>query len=90
MLFTFDFDGLKACAMNCFEKSSDAFAGVIDNFDVCITYFYSPENKNFEVHFYSVKPEVHVGEICQKYGGGGHKGAAGCSMTFEQIQKFYK
>jgi nanoRNase/pAp phosphatase (c-di-AMP/oligoRNAs hydrolase) len=35
------------------------------------------DGRMFTVSVYSTNPNIDCGAICKKYGGGGHKGAAG-------------
>lgn len=84
-----DFEGLKVCSINTFETSSDAFGDAINEYDICATYFYIPSDKNWDIHLYSANPNVHVGEICKRFGGGGHKGAGGCRMSFDDVKNYF-
>ena len=40
--------------------------------------------------FYANKRDIDVSEIAKRYGGGGHKGAAGCDMTFKELNELVK
>jgi len=44
-----------------------------------MSYQYSGPLGVWQYSLYSTNPNVHCGEIAQKYGGGGHRGAAGFS-----------
>ena len=62
--------------------SSKYFGEELDNYDVCITQCFNGEK--WTVSFYSSKPDIDCSYAAKVFGGGGHKGAAGCS--FSQIQ----
>lgn len=59
---------------------------VLDTVDVGMTYRWT--GKNWLCGFYSSNPEVDCSKIAVKYGGGGHPGASGCTMTDEQLKAF--
>jgi nanoRNase/pAp phosphatase (c-di-AMP/oligoRNAs hydrolase) len=52
---------------------SQGFVERFDEYPICIAYIHDGEK--FTVSLYS--KDVHVDKIAQRYGGGGHKGAAG-------------
>lgn len=62
--------------------SSKYFGDVIDNVDVCITECFN--GRQWIVSFYSNKEDIDCSYAAKVFGGGGHKGAAGC--TFNQQQ----
>lgn len=62
--------------------SSKYFGEVIDEVDVCITECFDGEK--WLVSFYSQKEDINCAFAAKIFGGGGHKGAAGC--TFDQQQ----
>ena len=62
--------------------SSKYFGEDIDKYDVCITQCFNGEK--WTVSFYSQKDDVDCSYAAKLFGGGGHKGAAGC--TFDQLQ----
>lgn len=68
-----EIDGYKAYVTNMFMFGSKGFGEMMSNYDLCIAYIHDGEK--FTVSCYSTKIDVSV--ICKKYGGGGHKGAAG-------------
>lgn len=69
------FDDKHCLALNVARFGSAAFGDDHENYDMCISYIH--DGKRFIVSLYSEK--VDVGEVCKRYGGGGHKGAAGFS-----------
>mgnify|MGYP000646308292 CR=1 FL=1 len=79
-LFGTDRD-VKACILTLGNANSEFFGDEIDKSDVCITQCFNGEK--WKVSVYSNKPDIDCGLYCQTFGGGGHKGAAGC--YFEQI-----
>lgn len=62
--------------------SSKYFGDIIDEVDVCITECFNGEQ--WVVSFYSNKEDIDCSYAAKVFGGGGHKGAAGC--TFNQQQ----
>lgn len=62
--------------------SSKYFGDEIKNYDVCITQCFNGEK--WIVSFYSDKSDIDCSYAAKMFGGGGHKGAAGCS--FNQLQ----
>jgi len=69
-----EWEGHKAFATNFYQFGSKGFGDRMDKYDFCIAYLH--DGKRFTVSLYSIKG-IDVPEICKKYGGGGHKGAAG-------------
>lgn len=68
-----EFEGHKCYAMNLYTVGSQGFGEEFDNHDICLSFVWQKDK--WTVSLYS--KNTHVGEIAQKYGGGGHKGAAG-------------
>ena len=62
--------------------SSKYFGDIINQVDVCITECFNGEG--WIVSFYSNKEDIDCSYAAHVFGGGGHKGAAGC--TFNQQQ----
>ena len=98
--FEITFEGLKALAVNKRLTSSQLFDSIWDNkkYDMMIT-FGIKKNGFWDVSFYSDKKDIDVSKIADKYGGGGHKGAAGCQFKelpkefldrFKELQESYK
>ncbi len=67
-------DGHRAFATNFYMFGSRAFGDLMDKYDFCIAYIH--DGGRFAVSLYSAK-EIDVSEVAKKFGGGGHKGAAG-------------
>ena len=70
------------CVLNIGCASSKYFGEWIDVVDVCITQCFNGEQ--WIVSFYSNKEDIDCSFAAKAFGGGGHKGAAGC--TFNQQQ----
>lgn len=68
-----EIDGQKAYAMNLYRFGSQQFGELFKKYPCCIAYIH--DGNKFTVSLYS--ETIDVSEICKKYGGGGHKGAAG-------------
>lgn len=74
--FETSFEGYKALAMNLAMISSEYFKSIENCYDLYIGFAYDGENWN-----YSLRSEkIDCSKIAMKYGGGGHKGAAGFSL----------
>lgn len=68
-------EGYKCYAMNLYMVGSQGFGDMFDESDVDILISFVYQEGKWQVSMYS--KDIHVGELAQKYGGGGHKGAAG-------------
>jgi len=77
MAYEAQFDGLRAIVMNKAYANSSAFDAVYDpeKHDIMILYGVKPGELKYSI--YCNKAEIDVSKIARKYGGGGHKGAAG-------------
>ena len=64
----------KAFATNIYQFGSKGFGEKMQEYEFCISYIH--DGKRFTVSLYSIRG-IDVSEICKKYGGGGHSGAAG-------------
>ncbi len=69
------FEGMKIFCLNTARFGSKAFGVKMQEHPICAMYFH--DGFKFTVSLYSDKVDIDVGDICKKYGGGGHKGAAG-------------
>ena len=72
-----EFEGLRAIMCNRRAGGSRLFDAVWDEkrHDIMIAWIFSGEK--YFVSLYTTKADIDVSEIAAKYGGGGHKGAAG-------------
>jgi len=75
--FETEFEGLRAIAINRGLTNSQMFDSVWDTekYDIMLTFIW--RKGQWTVSLYSTKSAVDVSVIAKKYGGGGHKGAAG-------------
>jgi oligoribonuclease NrnB/cAMP/cGMP phosphodiesterase (DHH superfamily) len=73
--FFTEFEGLKAIACNAGSVSSQLFDTVEGDYDVMMPFVY--DGKQWTVSIYTKKDSIDVSELAKKYGGGGHKKAAG-------------
>lgn len=74
--FEYEFDGHKTLCLNNVFGGSEWFGEKIKEYDIVCS-FHNMNNKLWEYSLYSTKDNVDCSEICKKFGGGGHKGAAG-------------
>ncbi len=84
MAFEAEFDGLKCICANMAQGYSSFYDSLPnrDKYDVMIN-FYMNKNRKWNLSFYSAKPNVDVSKLAAKFGGGGHRGAAGASALDE-------
>ena len=66
-------DGVNAIALNVQSFGSNAFGEAFHEYPICIAYIYN--GSQYVVSLYSKSVDVSL--IAKKFGGGGHKGAAG-------------
>jgi oligoribonuclease NrnB/cAMP/cGMP phosphodiesterase (DHH superfamily) len=83
-----EFEGHRCYALNCYRFGSLMFGELIQKYAMCIAFAYDGEKTTVSV--YSTRQEIHAGEICRKFGGGGHKGAAGFIVPGEQMLPWNK
>jgi len=79
------FEGYKALVLNRGIVNSMTFENApgAKDADIFVTYVFS--GKNWIVSLYANKPDIDVSRIAKKYGGGGHKGAAGFTCLDKQF-----
>jgi oligoribonuclease NrnB/cAMP/cGMP phosphodiesterase (DHH superfamily) len=84
-----EFEGHKCFALNMGMCSSDNFESIADQgYDILMPFSYDGEQ--FKVTMYRVNPSLDMSKIAEKYGGGGHFGAAGfqcLELPFKKLQK---
>lgn len=80
LAFEAEIDGLKCICANMPQGRSYFFDSLenVEKYDVLIN-FYMNKKLQWNISFYSSKKEVDVSKLAAKFGGGGHKGAAGAS-----------
>jgi oligoribonuclease NrnB/cAMP/cGMP phosphodiesterase (DHH superfamily) len=69
------FEGYKAIACNSGFSSSFLFDSIKEDYDIMLSFNFNGEQ--WAVSIYSRKSDIDCSDIAKKYGGGGHKGAAG-------------
>jgi len=77
MAYDAKFEGYRAIVMNKEYSNSKAFDAVYDpeKHDIMIMFGVKPDSLKYTL--FCDKPEIDVSKIAKKYGGGGHRGAAG-------------
>ena len=90
MAFESEIDGYKCICANMPQGYSSFYDSVEnrDSYDVMIN-FYMNKNQKWNLSFYSSKKNVDVSKIAAKFGGGGHRGAAGAS-SLEELPDFLR
>lgn len=75
--FFTEFEGLECLVANHGPSNSKFFDSLWDStkYDAMIMFYWKKDH--WSVSLYTYKPDVDVSVIAKKYGGGGHKGAAG-------------
>lgn len=85
--FWTEFEGYNAIACNAGSVSSQLFDSITADYDIMMPFVF--DGKKWTVSLYTKKKEIDVSEIAKKYGGGGHKQAAGfqCKeLPFKEAQ----
>lgn len=76
---------------NTFEISHFATEAIKQlDVDYTISYFFTSAGEMALSYRSSRKSNIHVGHLCRKQGGGGHRNAAGAKLTMEQSYEFLK
>ena len=73
--YTISWEGYDCYVMNVSMMGSKGFGEMFSLYPICIGYIF--DGTQYTVSLYSEQNNIDVSKICQKYGGGGHKGAAG-------------
>jgi oligoribonuclease NrnB/cAMP/cGMP phosphodiesterase (DHH superfamily) len=74
--FYTEFEGYRGICCNASSVSSQLFDSINKNtFDIMLPFSF--DGNQWTVSIYSTNPDIDCSEIAKKYGGGGHKGAAG-------------
>ena len=74
----------KAIILNCTDHTSEVFKDKINDYDIGVVWHRQGDKYLFSI--YSTKDDVDCAKICQEFGGGGHKGAAGFSCKSFPMQ----
>lgn len=73
-----EFEGHRCLVCNMGHVSSEWFKSVEPStYDILMPFYYSMQSNQFIFSLYCSNPDIDVSKIAVKYGGGGHKGAAG-------------
>ncbi len=76
--FATEFEGYKVYAMNIGLINSEWFKSVnTEEYDFVMPFSYNGKEKKWNYSMYTIKEDIDVAKIATKYGGGGHKQAAG-------------
>jgi uncharacterized protein len=76
--------------LNVYKFGSLAFGKLMDDFPICCAYIH--DGQKFTVSLYTNRDDIDVSDICRRYGGGGHRKAAGfvCEkLPFERKDNLY-
>lgn len=73
--FFTEFEGYKVVACNAGSVSSQMFDTVKEDYDIMMPFVF--DGKRWTVSLYTKKKDIDVSELAKRYGGGGHKQAAG-------------
>lgn len=77
-----DFEGLKFRVLNTPQKGSLQFdASIKEHHDGCLRYYWDGQKWGCSLYGVAHKKDIDLSVIAKKYGGGGHRGAAGCTFT---------
>lgn len=79
--FEVEFEGLRAICLNSGGANSQLFESVWDpeKHDIMMPFVFTGKYWVFSI--YTTKPEIDCSELAKRYGGGGHKGAAGFQVN---------
>lgn len=85
-----EFNGLSIVILNSGQGGAPQFGDGINAYDLCISYTIS-KNK-VDLGLYSNKEKVDCAKLAKSLNpaGGGHKGAAGCSLTIKDFFNIFK
>ena len=86
--FEVEFEGLKGIACNKGMANSKLFNAVKDNYELLISFVRAKEG-HWTVSLYTEKDEIDCSVIAKKYGGGGHKSAAGMVLSNEKFMELF-
>lgn len=88
------FEGLRAVCLNCGGFNSLVFDSVYDPAKHDVMLMFRFDGTGWRISLYADKPEVDCSVIAKKYGGGGHRGAAGfriqgdvCPFSGPKVEK---
>lgn len=67
-----------------YKENSILFGYEYDDYEICCSYVYNGEKYIYSL--YSSKPYVDCSRIAERFGGGGHKGAAGFTLDYNLFE----
>ena len=79
-----DYDGKKVLIVNASHWMSEIGSNLSPNCDFAIIWHYDHESCSTKVSLRSFHDHVDVSEVAKRYGGGGHKKAAGFTLDHDQ------
>lgn len=89
-----NFYGYRVMALNTTDFCSRTFLSLYDQkvYDVMMPFQIVPNPDKLgeficRVSFYTENPDLDMSELAKKFGGSGHKGAAGCIITVDTLQQ---
>lgn len=72
-------NGIKCLALNTTAGTSEVFGKRIDDYPMCVMFFYNGAINKWKIEFRSGEHGMDVSTIAASFGGGGHFHAAGCT-----------
>ena len=81
-------NGVRCLAVNSTAGTSEVFGKRIDDYAMCVLFFYNGFLKKWKYEFRSGERGMDVSTIAKSYGGGGHFHAAGCTsdlLLFDEL-----
>ena len=90
--FKIEFEGYKTLAVNASGVNSLTFKAhkQYNRFQLYMAFNYNYKSGKFAVTIFSDNKLIDAGEIAKRYGGGGHKGAAGFLIETEELLEIFK
>lgn len=73
--FFAEFEGYRAVCCNSHVRNSQLFDSITEPYDLMMPFIW--DGKQWTVSIYTTREDTDCSELAKKYGGGGHKGAAG-------------
>ena len=84
-------EGFKTICINTPQKGDKVFESVLGKYEMQSIFSHTGKPNTWSVSFYCNNKLEHVdcSKIAKKYGGGGHKSAAGMTCDFETLRKLF-
>ena len=67
------------CALNTDRTTSLTFGNLINEYDICMAFYYNGKNRAWSYSLYTANDDIDCSAIAKVFGGGGHTKAAGFS-----------